>query len=80
MAVKKISVALDPEVAEGATASAQARGETLSSWLNRAARERLAIESGLHAVQRWEQDAGQLTEDELAAAREILDRLGVGHP
>jgi hypothetical protein len=78
MPVKKISVALDADVAEAAAASAAEREESLSAWLNAAARERLAIEAGLAAVKDWESEHGELTGDELAAAREILDRLGDG--
>ncbi|MEX2621962.1 MAG: hypothetical protein WD250_17245 [Egibacteraceae bacterium] len=75
MAVKKVSVALDPDVAEAAASAAQARGQSLSSWLNEAARSQLRIEQGLAAVREWEHEHGGLTDDERAAAHGTLKRL-----
>lgn len=52
MAVKKLSVALDEEVVVRASSSAGRLGLSLSAWLNRAAENALAVESGLAAVLR----------------------------
>ena len=75
MAVKKISVALEPDVAEAAASAAQAHGQSLSSWLNDAARGRLALERGRQAMQQWEDEHGALTDDERASADALLDEL-----
>lgn len=75
MAVKKISVALDPDVVEAVALAAKRRGESLSAWLNDAARAQLRIEDGLAAVAEWETEHGVLTEEELAAASGLLDRV-----
>lgn len=75
MAVKKISVALDPDVAEAAASAAQAHGQSLSSWLNDAARSRLVLERGRQAVQQWQDEHGTLTDDERASADALLDDL-----
>lgn len=75
MAVKKLSVALDPEVAEAAAAAAEAHGQSLSSWLNEAARNQLRIERGLEAVSAWQDEHGALTEDDRASAEAVLDEL-----
>lgn len=75
MAVKKISVALDPDVAEAASAAAEAHGKSLSSWLNDAARGRLRIEEGLAGVVEWEQEHGELSSDERASAEALRDGL-----
>lgn len=75
MAVKKISIALDPDVAEAAALAAERRGESLSAWLNDAARAQLRIEDGLAAVAEWEAEHGVLTREELATANGLLDRM-----
>jgi hypothetical protein len=73
MPVKEISVALDPDVAE--TATAQAHGQSLSAWLNDAARARLTVERGRLAVQQWQDEQGALTDEERASADALLDEL-----
>lgn len=73
MAVKKISIALESPVAEGAKRAADGRGMSLSAWLNEAAERALAIQDGLVAVAEWEAEHGALTEEDLAAADAILD-------
>jgi len=75
MPVRKLSVALEDEVADAASRAAARSGLSLSAWLNSAAEHALAIEEGLDAVRAWEADHGALTADELAAADRILDQL-----
>lgn len=75
MAVKKISVALDPDVAAAAVQAAQAHGQSLSAWLNDAARSRLVIERGQRAVVEWQHERGELSADERASAEALLDAL-----
>ena len=74
MAVRKLSVALDDEVASAASASAAKHGQSLSAWLNDAAANALAIEDGLAAVAEWEAEHGAFTSEELAQADAALDR------
>jgi hypothetical protein len=78
MTVKKMSVALDAKTAKAAAASAAKRGLSLSAWLNDAAENALAIEAGLAAVAAWEAEHGRLTDEELAAADRVLDRVHRG--
>jgi hypothetical protein len=78
MAVKKISVALDPDVAEAAASAAEAHGQSLSAWLNDAARGRLVIERGLRAVAEWQNEHGELTVEERASAAMICTCPAVG--
>ena len=81
MAVKKLSIALDGDVARAASAAAEGQGQSLSSWLNDAAKHALAIQEGLAAVEEWKAENGvEFTEEEIAAADAILDRYGVGRP
>src|SRR3989442_688681 len=78
MSVRKLSVALDDAVARAAAASAKREGVSLSAWLDRAAREALAIEDGLRAVAEWEVRHGALTLEDLAAADVILASVVIG--
>lgn len=75
MPVRKLSVALEVTVAQGANEAAERAGLSLSAWLNHAAENELAREAGLDAVREWETDHGALTEDELAEADMLLDRI-----
>jgi hypothetical protein len=75
MAVKKISVALDPDVAEAAASAAEDHGQSLSAWLNDAARSRLVIERGRRAVVEWQNERGELTADERASSGALVDYL-----
>jgi hypothetical protein len=73
MSVRKLSIALDEQVADAAVASAERHDLSLSAWLNRAAENALAIEDGLAAVAEWEAEHGALTATELSAADAVLD-------
>ena len=75
MAVKKISVALDPDVVEAAALVAEGQGQSLSAWLNDAARSRLVVERGRRAVMEWQNERGELTADERASAAALMDDL-----
>jgi predicted transcriptional regulator len=79
MAVKKLSIALDPDVADAAASAAEISGQSLSAWLNDAARTRLRVEDGLAAVAEWEAEQGRLTAEERAVADRELDEL-MGRP
>lgn len=79
MTVKKLSIALDPDVADAAASAAEHSGQSLSAWLNDAARTRLRIQDGLAAVAEWEAEQGPLTDEERATADRRLDGL-VGRP
>ncbi len=78
MPVKKISVALDENVAEQAALSARHNGVSLSGWLNAAAERAILVERGLEAVRAWEAECGELTTEELEWADSVLD-AGVRH-
>jgi hypothetical protein len=71
--VKKLSIALDGEVAAAAGRAAARSGQSLSAWLNDAAENALAIERGLEAVREWEAENGAFTAEELAEADRVLD-------
>ena len=71
--MRKLSVALDRTVAEGAARAAEHHGLSLSAWLNAAAARALVLETGLAAVREWEHEHGELTPEELAWADAVLD-------
>jgi len=75
MAVRKLSIALDEAVAAEVARAAEREGIAVSAWLNRAAARALAVDAGLDAVHDWEAEHGALTDEELAAADTVLDRL-----
>lgn len=79
MAVRKLSIALDPDVADAVASAAEISGQSLSAWLNDAARTRLRVEDGLAAVAEWEAEQGRLTAEERAAGDRQLDEL-IGRP
>ncbi len=76
MTVRKVTVSLDPVVAERARRDvAEGRAKSVSAWLNDAGRARL--EGGDLAevlAELFDQTGGPLTEPELARARERLAR------
>ncbi len=75
MTVRKLSVALDPSVADAAAVAAEREGLSLSAWLSRAAERALVVERGLEAVRAWERDNGSLTDAELSDADKVLNRV-----
>ena len=75
MTVRKLSVALDPSVADAAADAAEREGISLSAWLSRAAARALVVERGLEAVRAWERDNGSLTDAELSDADKVLNRV-----
>ena len=77
MTVRKLSIALDPETARLAEASARREGASLSGWINEAMQERLRREAGLAAVAEWEAEHGAFTARELSSAeRRVTAALG----
>jgi len=73
--VRKLSVALDPSVADAAAEAAEREGISLSAWLSRAAERALVVERGLEGVRAWERDNGSLTDAELSDADKVLNRI-----
>jgi hypothetical protein len=76
VAVRKLSVALEETVAEGAAVAAARRGVSLSAWLTAAAERALHVEQGLAEVRAWEAEHGELSAKELAWADSVLDLVG----
>lgn len=74
MGVEKMSLSFDLELGEEIRASAAETHQSVSAWMADAARDRLRLAALAHAVTAFEDRYGALTEDEHAAADDILAR------
>jgi hypothetical protein len=74
MTVSKVTVSLDPAIAERARRDvAEGRAKSVSAWLNDAARERIEDEDLASVLSDlFEATGGALSEQELAEARRRL--------
>lgn len=66
MAVEKFTVSFDSELAKDVRAQAR---ENLSSWLADAARRKLRHRAAVDVLTEYEQQHGEISEDELEAVR-----------
>ena len=72
MAVERMTVSLDAELAAAVREAAESDGHNVSAWLADAARRRLAARGLSDVVADWEAEHGAFTEAELEAATERL--------
>jgi len=72
MAVDRFSLTMDPDLGEAVRSAADRAGMTVSAWLSQAAADRVRNELLGIALDRWEEQDGPLTEEELDEAREAL--------
>lgn len=75
MPVRKLSIALDPDLAEAAGAAAEEEGLSFSAYLARALERQLTIRRGLAAVRSYEAEYGVITDDEMDAARREIEEI-----
>lgn len=73
MAVERLTVSLESELAIAIREAADADEQNVSAWLADAARRRLANRGLRDIVVAWEHEHGALSSDELAAARALVD-------
>ncbi len=73
MAVKRLTVSLESELAAAVREAADADAQNVSAWLADAARRRLANRGLRDMIAAWEQEHGAFSDDELAAARSLVD-------
>lgn len=74
MGVEKMSVSFDLQLGQEIRESADAQEQSVSAWLAGAARERLRKEALGEAMDEWQRVHGRLSEEELDAANQVLDR------
>ena len=72
MPVDRFSLTMDPDLGAAVRQAAEREGMTVSAWLSKAAAERVRNELLGIALQRWEEEDGPLTEEELDDAREEM--------
>lgn len=72
VAIERVTVSLDAELAAAIRDAAAEQGENVSAWLADAARRRLSARGLGEVVARWERKHGALKPDELAEARRRL--------
>jgi hypothetical protein len=65
----KLAITVDPDVHAEVVRVAAEEGLSVSAWMTEAARRALVVRDGLRAVQAWEDEHGELTDGEMAAAR-----------
>lgn len=73
MAVERVTVSLEAELAEAVREAAEADAQNLSAWLADAARRRLASRALRDVLAVWEAEHGPFSEGELAAARARIE-------
>lgn len=76
----KLAISVDRDVHARVLRAARADKQSVSAWMTTAARRQLALREGLAAVAEWEREHGELSEDELAAARERVRRSSTRRP
>ena len=70
----KLAITVDRDVHAKVLRAARRQKQSVSAWMTAAARRELAVRDGLAAVQEWEREHGELTEEELRAARKRVSR------
>jgi hypothetical protein len=73
MTVERLTVSIESELAIAVREAAEADEQNVSAWLANAARRQLATHGLRDVVAAWELEHGALSDEELAAARAIVD-------
>lgn len=72
MAVERLTISLEADLAEAIRVAAEADADNVSSWIAEASRRRLAREGLRAVIKDWEAEHGEITAEEMAAARKQL--------
>lgn len=72
MSVDRLSITLDPRLGAAARKAAKRAKVSLSNWIAGATIDRIRNELLGEALDRWEAEAGALTQEELDQASEAL--------
>jgi hypothetical protein len=73
MTVERLTVSLESELAIAVRQAADADEQNVSAWLADAARRQLASRGLRDVVAAWEREHGAFSDDEIAAARALVD-------
>ena len=72
MAVERLTISLEADLAEAIRVAAEADAENVSSWIAEASRRRLNREGLRAVIKEWEDEHGEITAEEMAATRKWL--------
>lgn len=72
VAVERMTVSIEAELAAAVRAAADADAQNVSAWLAEAARRRLAARGLREVIAEWEHHHGAFSAEELAEARDRL--------
>lgn len=73
VSVERLTVSIEAELAAAVRKAAEADEQNVSAWLADAARRQLANRGLRDVVAEWERDHGAFSDEELAAARALVD-------
>ncbi len=69
MAVEKLSVSFEPELAQRTREAAEATGRSVSAFVAEAVEHRLKLEAGRRLLEEWEAEHGAISEQERSRVR-----------
>ena len=72
MPVERFSLTMDPKLGAAVRQAAERAGMSVSAWVSKAAADRVRNELLGIALERWEEENGPITEEELDDAREEM--------
>jgi len=72
MAVERLTISLEADLADAIRIAAEADAENVSSWIAEASRRRLSREGLLAVIKDWEDLHGVITVEDMAAARKRI--------
>jgi hypothetical protein len=73
MSVERLTVSIESGLATAVREAAEADEQNVSAWLAEAARRQLASRGPRDVVSDWERQHGAFSDEELAAARALVD-------
>lgn len=74
MTVERLTVSIESELAIAVRKAAEADAQNVSAWLADAARRHLATRGLRDVVAAWEREHGAFSDEELEAARALVDQ------
>lgn len=72
MTVEKLSVSLDADLVERGREAAEEAGLSFSAWVAQGMARQLKIRDGIRAMEQWQEEYGEFTDEEIARAEEKL--------
>ena len=80
VAVRKLSISLNEDVAAAAVRVVERKGVSVSTWLNRAAEQAIRVAEGRAAVQQYFAEHGEPSDEARVWSRDVIANLRTGEP